>query len=829
MKFSHSIQINASPEWQENYLAYSQLKKAIYAIEKAMLGFERLPASPRDIQVDNENDEGSPAVEEAQPLLSKLPAEEGNAFFVKALDEQLERITAFYTKKERELTSLVDELVTDVATAEDYAKPQADIENGLLVEEPAVEGDAVASVGPTQSPTSPGSSTWPRRGSAPVNRTGSPRSRMSGVSFTTQLWASKAMKPYRTRFAKRAIDLFILLSELKDYIELNYTGFSKIIKKYDKVTGNKLRRQYMATKVEVAKPFRAQSKEALNQQINQIVEMYATLRTDGKIALAWTDLKGTLRERVIWERNTVWKDMIEQERKRETIALRAQSKTGKSIYTEFTLLGVTIRISRELLQVVLCLGVFAFLLLYPTFEAPEQRNCLAILVFASLLWAFEVLPLFITAILVPFLVVFLRVLRTPVINAKGHITDYNRMTAKDGAKKIFSDMFGPVIMLLLGGFSLAAALSKHNIAKGLASFVLGKAGSKPQWVLLANMFVSTFASMWISNVAAPVLCFSLVTPILRNLPLGSSYGRCLIMGIAMAANVGGMASPISSPQNIIAIGTMNPAPSWPQWFAVSLPVVIIMDLIIWGLLLAIYRPSQTEGAAPVQLFGAENTSRNYFKDHPLERKQWYIIAVTLVTILLWCFGSGLEQYFGDMGVIAIIPIVAFYGAGLLTKDDWNSMLWSVVMLAMGGIALGKAVDSSGLLLEITNALTPHLAGMSVFKCLALFSGLVLVGTTFISHTVGALIILPIILKVGATLPDPRANTLVMAAAMMCSGAMGLPVSSFPNMNAISLEDSSGTPWVTVGDFIKVGLLCSVVAWVMVLSVGFPIMGMVGIQ
>ena len=66
-------------------------------------------------------------------------------------------------------------------------------------------------------------------------------------------------------------------------------------------------------------------------------------------------------------------------------------------------------------------------------------------------------------------------------------------------------------MLLLGGFSLAAALSKHNIAKGLASFVLGKAGSAPQWVLLANMFVSSFASMWISNVAAPVLCFSLIT------------------------------------------------------------------------------------------------------------------------------------------------------------------------------------------------------------------------------------------------------------------------------------------------------------------------------
>ena len=65
-------------------------------------------------------------------------------------------------------------------------------------------------------------------------------------------------------------------------------------------------------------------------------------------------------------------------------------------------------------------------------------------------------------------------------------------------------------MLLLGGFSLAAALSKHHIAKGVASIVLGTAGSQPRYILLANIFLSTFLSMWISNVAAPVLCFSLI-------------------------------------------------------------------------------------------------------------------------------------------------------------------------------------------------------------------------------------------------------------------------------------------------------------------------------
>lgn len=71
-------------------------------------------------------------------------------------------------------------------------------------------------------------------------------------------------------------------------------------------------------------------------------------------------------------------------------------------------------------------------------------------------------------------------------------------------------MWTPVIMLLLGGFTIAAALSKYNIAKMMATFTLSKAGTKPRTVLLTCMCVAMFASMWISNVAAPVLCFSII-------------------------------------------------------------------------------------------------------------------------------------------------------------------------------------------------------------------------------------------------------------------------------------------------------------------------------
>lgn len=71
-------------------------------------------------------------------------------------------------------------------------------------------------------------------------------------------------------------------------------------------------------------------------------------------------------------------------------------------------------------------------------------------------------------------------------------------------------MWTPVIMLLLGGFTIAAALSKYQIAKKLATLLLSKAGTKPRTVILTNMFVALVASMWISNVAAPVLCYSII-------------------------------------------------------------------------------------------------------------------------------------------------------------------------------------------------------------------------------------------------------------------------------------------------------------------------------
>ncbi|RKO86283.1 SPX domain-containing protein, partial [Blyttiomyces helicus] len=392
------------PEWHDFYLPYSNLKKIIYAIEKATLGLATLPASARDIETGEEGD-FEVEDETARLLIRPISHEDANAYFMHALDEQLEKIVTFYARKERELSLEVESLIADVADVETNEESYLSIENMHRggAHDP---GSAISSrplvAEPQGSPITPqsaASASTPYVNGATSSGSRGPRSRRSVISDLEYLpyvvWSSKALKLHRTKFRKRATDAFVLLCELKDYAELNYTGFLKILKKYDKVTGNRLRGEYIAAKVDIAHPFLPETKTALNGLIDRVVAIFARVGTDGKLAIALTELKSNLREYIVWERNTIWRDMIEKERKRETIGIRPKSiaEGEDDVWTrEVQICGGFYRVpkvSKNAVLLVFSLAVFVTLLLYPTFESVEQRNCLAILVLASLLWALE--------------------------------------------------------------------------------------------------------------------------------------------------------------------------------------------------------------------------------------------------------------------------------------------------------------------------------------------------------------------------------------------------------------------------------------------------------
>jgi len=260
-------------------------------------------------------------------------------------------------------------------------------------------------------------------------------------------------------------------------------------------------------------------------------------------------------------------------------------------------------------------------------------------------------------------------------------------------------------------------------------------------------------------------------PILRNLPNDSPMIKALLLGIALSANIGGGASPIASPQNLIALQNMAPEPGWGVWFFIALPVCIISILLIWILLLVTLNPGRGTTIVPIRPMKDKFTGTQYF-----------ISAVTVGTIALWCATHQLEPVFGDMGVVAILPMVLFFGTGILTKEDFNNFLWTIIILAAGGLALGKAVNNSGLLRTLAEGVTKGVDGLSLYAIMVVFAAMIMVIASFISHTVAALIFLPLVREVGQNMAEPHPNLLVMSSVLMCSAAMALPTSGFPNMS-----------------------------------------------
>lgn len=570
MKFSHSLQFNAVPDWSSNYISYSNLKKLIFQLEK---------------QVNQLGQPASTALDpESSPLLTNSTTiDDPDKVFSRKLDDELEKICSFYKLKELEIYGEVEALLRDVeefdaehAGGED-ASEDGQRRNSLwnrarqqsifrsthptgkrrkssngsnrgdtIPEEEDESDDDNEQTGLTKS-----QSTLDRRASRgkamgsdehPADWSTSDLRRRPSAAFADfGDDALQALYDEGITLKKRIVNLYTSICELRSFIQLNETGFSKVLKKYDKIMDRNLKSSWISANVKPAYPFQSGTLDTLGDNLQKIEEAYADIVTKGDVEAARRELRLHLREHVVWERNTVWREMIGIERKAQAANLgirntmlgadgdprkgRLQGDGEEGALKEVNLPIGRYRCPKFLVTStfwVLCLviAVFAVLLAVPIMEKPEQQNCLALVVFVSLLWATEVcfvgvdignlradvaqaIPLFVTSLLVPFLCVILQVVREDV-------QPHRRLSSKAAAGYVFASMWTPVIMLLLGGFTIAAALSKYNIAKMMATFVLSKAGTKPRTVLLTSMGVAMFASMWISNVAAPVLCFSII-------------------------------------------------------------------------------------------------------------------------------------------------------------------------------------------------------------------------------------------------------------------------------------------------------------------------------
>ncbi|KAF7773130.1 hypothetical protein Agabi119p4_5297 [Agaricus bisporus var. burnettii] len=869
MKFSSALKFNSVSEWWEEYIAYDALKKYIYQLEKKQHARESLTLSYHDLEVG----------EQSRLIDDGAVASDTDALFVPLLDRELRKITAFYTTQEKEIMNELEELEADVAEKEAAGLDAAD----RYLQDSEDDEDDDESVSASHSPERrrrrvSSSAGVDRRLSAPMH-TGDLRASVSTISaeeqrlveerprpltiphrfrdFTsswtssnhddTLIWTARGDYAYDTRllFKRRITLLYISFTNLRSYIDINYSGFRKIIKKYDKVTDSELKDNYIRDQIEKTIPFKGDSKDRLNKGIESLVDLYSRCVARGDRNLAKQQLKLHQRENIAWERDTVWRQMIGNERRGDrnsptpgalgdrhngdlagAVLIKEPKEPLMAIRTPIGRLKVT----WKLIWLAFALLVFIVLANVPTVDGDAANSCFAVLVFCTILWASEAIPLFVTSLLVPVLLIALRVIRDGD-------TD-QRLETPQATKYIFSIMFNPTIMLLIGGFTIASALSKTNIDRVLITRVLSFAGTKPKTVLLAFMFVSCFASMWISNVAAPTLCFTLIRPILRTLPPKTNFAPCLILAIALAANIGGQSSPISSPQNLIALGEMEHPIGWDQWFIVALPVSFISIILIWILLLLSYKPHlcpRQSSSLTHQASDELETEGRMLQIRPIRPtkekftvKQYWVMFVCILTIGLWCVEHGIEEYVGDMGVIALIPILAFFSTGVLKKDDFERFAWTIVFLAMGGIALGKGVVSSGLL-DILHEKIKHLVGgYGLYQVVLILSPIVLIISTFISHTIASILLVPIAKEVGKNLEGHPQNLLIFITALICSTGMGMPVSGFPNQTAATQEDELGELYLSNMDFLLNGVPASIIATLVVSTVGFSLMKMIGV-
>ena len=426
------------------------------------------------------------------------------------------------------------------------------------------------------------------------------------------------------------------------------------------------------------------------------------------------------------------------------------------------------------LSIVVALIVSIIIYSWPLGLAPQAQAVLAIMFFAGVLWFTEALPLWVTALFVPPLLIIF---------------------ADSAPKDAYTPFFDPIIALLLGGFMLARAIQKHNLDKMIARWFIRVFGSKPKWFLLGLMFSTMFLSFWISNTASTLIMIPIGLAALtatKLTPLKSGYCKAVVLGIAYSGTVGGIGTLVGTPPNMIAVRFLAETGvhiDFLGWTLHALPLVIPMVLIIWAFLIFMHKPEIKQVKVPD------------IKDTSLNREQKITLGVLALTAALWLTESVHGVHYS---AVAMLPVITLYLLGVLDKDDLPKIGWPVLILVGGGLSLGSAIYSSGLALSIANGLGGLLTGQSLFTVL-IFLALFSIGfTAFAANTATAAMFVPVVIPLAGIL-GISVQALVLLVGMAVSLDMIVPVGTPPNAIAY------GTGYIKVKDMIKAGLPLSVIA------------------
>ncbi len=429
----------------------------------------------------------------------------------------------------------------------------------------------------------------------------------------------------------------------------------------------------------------------------------------------------------------------------------------------------------------------------------EQR-VIAIFVFATLMWIFNAIPAWTTSTFVVVLLLFttsnssLWFFREGIpAEELGNLTNYVSLMA------CFAD---PIIMLFIGGFIIAIAATKTGLDVKLAKVMLKPFGSQSKYVLLGFITVTAVFSMFLSNTATAAMMLTFLAPVLKALPADGKGKIGLALAIPVAANIGGMGTPIGTPPNAIALKYLNDPEGmnmnigFGEWMAFMIPFTLVLVFISWVVLLKLFPFKQKT----IEL-----------KIEGEAKKDWRSITVYItfaLTVLLWV----LDKYTGvNSNVVAMLPVGVFCIIGVITRRDLEEISWGVLWMVAGGFALGVALNQTGLATHLISSI-PFESWPAVIVIIG--SGLICYAmANFISHTATANLLVPILAVAGSSMagilaPFGGVSTLLIGVAIASSVGMILPISTPPNAMA------HATGLIEQKDMVKVGIIIGVISLVL---------------
>jgi solute carrier family 13 (sodium-dependent dicarboxylate transporter), member 2/3/5 len=386
--------------------------------------------------------------------------------------------------------------------------------------------------------------------------------------------------------------------------------------------------------------------------------------------------------------------------------------------------------------------------------APDGQRMLAIFLLAIVLWITEAVPLVATAVLVILLQVLL-ISSEAIVAAPGEALP---------ASRYFATLADPVIVLFLGGFLIAQGAAKFDLDRNLAAVLLRPFAGSARSTVLGLMAITAVLSMFVSNTATTATMFAVVVPVLRALPSGSARTG-VALAIPVAANVGGMGTPVGSPPNAIALGALaarGESISFVGWMLMALPLVAVVLAIAWWFLTRRFVPAGTPLALDLDArFDTSPAARVFY-------------AVSAGTVLLWLT----EPFHGIASTtVGFVPVVALLATQVMSGDDLRSIQWPVLWLVAGGIALGVGIGATGVDAWLLDLLAWERLGQLLLVALLALTALAF--STVISSSAAANLLIPLALGIAiGVATDPVLVAVVVALA--CSLAMTLPISTPPN-------------------------------------------------